>query len=266
MREPLLILPPFVSRFVAWPLELGLGTHNPRFVVWLLGLGLGTRNAHFGCRWSLAHSGGCPICLCENRKGAKLSCAERYAGVAHTNVRPAGTAEFCLFCGVATALARMRNHVAVHLQKGEVVTDPRMHGQVEPCGFCGRTTGTCTTSIVRKKISSTCPCVVPLKHTVAIRECPIPGCSATAWVLNIKTHLARCRPTVAPNTIDLTEWVVVSQDDEKKTHSRMPSKAWKGQRPRCNIPCPLLPQSRTPSSVERGTRCRMPAQKMHVTT
>ena len=47
-------------------------------------------------------------------------------------------------------------------------------------------------------------------------ECPIPGCSATLWVLNIKTHLALCHPTVAPKTIDLTEWVVVSQDEEKK--------------------------------------------------
>ena len=113
--------------------------------------------------------------------------------------------------------------MAVHLQKGEVVTDPRMHGEAEPCGCCGCTTGTCATSIVRKKISSTCLCVVPLKHIVAMcqqenmpRECPIPGCSATPWVLNIKTHLARCHPTVAPNTVDLTEWVVVSQDDEKK--------------------------------------------------
>ena len=74
-----------------------------------------------------------------------------------------------------------------------------------------------------KKITSTCPCVVPLKHAVAMRkqenmprECPIPACSATPWDLNIKTHLARCHPTVAPNTVDLTEWVVVSQDDEKQ--------------------------------------------------
>ena len=35
-------------RFVAWPLELGLGTHNPRFVVWPLELGLGTHNPRFG--------------------------------------------------------------------------------------------------------------------------------------------------------------------------------------------------------------------------
>ena len=27
-----------------WPLELGLGTHNPRFVVWPLELGLRTHN------------------------------------------------------------------------------------------------------------------------------------------------------------------------------------------------------------------------------
>ena len=34
-------------RFVAWPLELGLGTRNPRFVAWPLELGLGTRNPRF---------------------------------------------------------------------------------------------------------------------------------------------------------------------------------------------------------------------------
>ena len=79
-----------------------------------------------------------------------------------------------------------------------------------------------TINVVRKKISSTCPCVVPLKHAVAMREqenmpCarPIPGCIATPPVLKMKTHLARCHPTVAPNTVNLMEWVVVSQDDEK---------------------------------------------------
>ena len=86
--------------------------------------------------------------------------------------------------------------------------------------FVDATTGRCTTSIVGKKITSTCPCVVPLKLAMAMRkqenmprECPIPGCSATPWVLNIKTHLARCHPTVPPNTVDLTEWVVVSDWD-----------------------------------------------------
>ena len=49
--------------------------------------------------------------------------AEPYAGVAHTSVRPAEATKFCLFCGVAIALARMHNHVAMHLQKGEVVTE-----------------------------------------------------------------------------------------------------------------------------------------------
>ena len=78
-------------------------------------------------------------------------------------------------------------------------------------------------SIVCKKISNTCPRVVTLKPAMAThkqenmpRECLIPGCDATTWVLNIKTHLARCHPTVAPNTIDLTEWVVASRDDENK--------------------------------------------------
>ena len=76
---------------------------------------------------------------------------------------------------------------------------------------------------MRKRISSTCPFVVTLKPAVAMRkqenmprECPIPGCSATPWVSNIKTHLARCHPTVPANTFDLTEWVVDGRDDAKK--------------------------------------------------
>ena len=32
---------------LGWPLELGLGTHNPRFFVWPLELGLGTHNSRF---------------------------------------------------------------------------------------------------------------------------------------------------------------------------------------------------------------------------
>ena len=80
------------------------------------------------------------------------------------------------------------------------------------CAFYGRTSGTSTTFIVRKKSSSTGPCVVPLNLAVAMRKqenmpcvCPIPGCSATVWVPNIKTHLASCHPTVAPNTVELME-------------------------------------------------------------
>ena len=113
--------------------------------------------------------------------------------------------------------------MVVHLQRGEVVVVPRMRAEAEPCGFCGRSTGTCATSIVRKKISSTYPCVVTLKPAAAMRkqenmprECPILGCSVTPWVLNIKTHLAPCHPTVAPNTLDWIEWVVVSRDDAEK--------------------------------------------------
>ena len=36
-----------LPRFVVWPLELGLGTHNPRFVAWPLELGFGTHNPRF---------------------------------------------------------------------------------------------------------------------------------------------------------------------------------------------------------------------------
>ena len=128
--------------------------------------------------------------LCAFVKIAKvpncLSCVHSHTLVWHIPAcGPRKQQNFVLFCGAAIALARMCNHVAMHLQKGEGVTDPRTHGAAEPCALCGRTTGTCTTSIVVKKISSTCPCEVPLKHAVAMRkqenmpcECPIPAWSA----------------------------------------------------------------------------------------
>ena len=112
--------------------------------------------------------------------------AEPYAGVAHTSVQSAKATEFWVFCGVAIALARMRNHVAMLVQRGEAVVDPGMRDEAEPCGFCERSSGAWTESILRGEISSTCPCVVTLKPAVAMRkqenmprECPIPGCSVT---------------------------------------------------------------------------------------
>ena len=45
-----------------------------------------------------------------------------------------------------------------------------MCGEAEPGDFDGHSTGTCTTSIVRKKIISTCPCVVTLKQAVAMPD------------------------------------------------------------------------------------------------
>ena len=47
--------------YVAWPLELGLGTLNPRFVVWPLELGLGTLNPRFFA-WPLELGLGTLIC------------------------------------------------------------------------------------------------------------------------------------------------------------------------------------------------------------
>ena len=51
--------------------------------------------------------------------------AEPYTGVAHTSVRPAEATEFCLFCGAAIALARMRNHVALALAEGRGGNGPK---------------------------------------------------------------------------------------------------------------------------------------------
>ena len=74
-------------------------TSDPTLLRWTerFGAECEFRNAHVvffgcpnGCRWSLAHSSGHFVCLCENRKGAQLSSV---AGVAHTSVRPAEARE-----------------------------------------------------------------------------------------------------------------------------------------------------------------------------
>ena len=79
-------------------------------------------------------------------------------------------------------------------------------------GFRGRSTGTCAKSIVHNKINRMCLCVVTLQPAVAIgkdtnmpRECRILRCSATPWVLKIKTQLACGHPTVPPNTVAFTQ-------------------------------------------------------------
>ena len=107
-----------------------------------------------------------------------------------------------------------------------------MHGVPQVGTKCSPVWGSQRTCSVGT-FSSTCPCVVPLKHAVAMRkqenmprECPIPRCSASPWVLNIKIHLARCHATVAPNTVDLTEWVVVSKDDEEKKRGEPKKSPW----------------------------------------
>ena len=127
-----------------------------------------------------------------------------------------------MFCGVAIALARMHDHVAVHLQK-RVVMDPRMRREAEPCGFCGS-----EYKHVHHKYCAqenehhlpVCSHIQAQRPCTNKNTCPVnvlfAGASATPWVLNCKTRLARCHRTVAPNTVDLTECVVASQDDEKK--------------------------------------------------
>ena len=63
---------------------------------------------------------------------------------------------------------------------------------------------------MRNKISSRCLFAITLKQALAMhkqenmpRECPLPGCRAAPWFLNMKTHFARCHPTVPPNTLNL---------------------------------------------------------------
>ena len=86
--------------------------------------------------------------------------------------------------------------MATHLQKGQVVTDPRMRDEAIPYAFCGRCTGACRTSIVRKKCSGRCPCVVTLKQAVFIRkqdnvprEYPNSGCNATLPIFRHQSSL-----------------------------------------------------------------------------
>ena len=70
--------------------------------------------------------------------------------------------------------------MAVHLQRGEVVVDPGMRGKAELRGFCGGSTSTCKTTIVRKK-STLNPAVARRKQDNMPRESPIPRCNPVGF-------------------------------------------------------------------------------------
>ena len=41
-----------------------------------------------------------------------------------------------MLCGVLVALVSMHNHVAIHFQKGDLVSESSLPGEAEPCSLC----------------------------------------------------------------------------------------------------------------------------------
>ena len=144
--------------------------------------------------------------------------AEPYDGVKACDLRLADDVRCCLFCDAAVPLRIMLDHVAEHIAKGDAVADARHRGKAEPCGFCGRSTGTCQTTLNGTKVSTNCPYRYSFKYKKALekkrnvpRKCPVPMCTASPFTLNIEYHLRLVHPGLDPETIEVSDWVVEKQ-------------------------------------------------------
>ena len=144
--------------------------------------------------------------------------AEPYDGVKACELRLANGVRCCLFCDAAVPLRIMLDHVAEHIAKGDAVADARHRGKAEPCGFCGRSTGTCKTMLNGTKVCTNCPYRYSFKYKKALekrrnvpRKCPVPMCPASPFTWNIKYHLRLVHPSLDPETIEAIDWVAEKQ-------------------------------------------------------
>ena len=144
--------------------------------------------------------------------------AAPYDGVQAYDLRLAYDVRCCLFCDAAVPLRIMWGHVAAHIAKGDAVADAHHRGQAEPCGFCGRSTGTCETALNGTKVCTNCPYRYSFKYKKALekkryvlRKCPVPMCPASPFTLNIKCRLRLVHPGLDPETFEVRDWIVEKQ-------------------------------------------------------
>ena len=154
----------------------------------------------------------------QNIKYCPVIVAEPYNGVKACDLRLADDVRCCLFCDAAVPLRIMLDHMVGHIAKGDAVADARNRGKAEPCGFCGRSTGTCETTLNGTKVSTNCPYPYSFKYKKALekkrnlpRKCPVPTCTASPFTLNIEYHLRLVHPGLDPETIEVSDWVVEKQ-------------------------------------------------------
>ena len=156
--------------------------------------------------------------MAQDIKYCPVIVAEPYDGVKACDLRPADDVRCCLFCDAAVPLCIMLDHVVEHIAKGDAVADARHRGQAEPCGFCGRSTGTCETTLNGTNVCTNCPYRYSFKYKKALekkrnvpRKCPVPMCPASPFTLNIKCHLRLVHPGLDPETIEVSDWIVEKQ-------------------------------------------------------
>ena len=124
-----------------------------------------------------------------------------YTGVEHTSLRPSPEMKNCLFCDAVVSIKKMLDYVAAHLERGDPMPNANKDEDHEACGFCGQTDGQCKTELAGKTVKSTCPYASRLHYSTAPeefrnmpRQCPVPGCMATRFTLNIRKHFERSHP------------------------------------------------------------------------
>ena len=124
----------------------------------------------------------------------------------------------CLFCDTVVSIKKMLDHVAAHLERGDPMPNANKGGDHEACGFCGQTDGQCKTELAGKTVKSTCLYASRLHYSTALKnfrnvpqQCPVPGCMATPFTLNIRKHFERSHPRTNIGGYDISGWVVKLQ-------------------------------------------------------
>jgi hypothetical protein len=143
---------------------------------------------------------------------------EAYPGVNQTRLRDPPSLRPCLFCTEKLDVKRMLDHVALHVKAGDKLSDPAHLGGAEACGYCGRTIGICSTTLIRQTVNSNCMYKYSFKYKTAKQKrrnipqpCPVHMCIATPFTLNIHHHLQAKHPGTALDDLDLRDWEVREQ-------------------------------------------------------
>ena len=160
---------------------------------------------------------------------------EPYDGVKARDLRRADDVQCCLFCDAVVPLRIMLDHVAHHIAKGDTMDDARHRGQAEPCGLCGRSIGTCETTLNGTKLCTNCHYRYSFKYKKALekkrnvpRKCRVPMCPASQGTLNIQCRPQLVHPGLDPERTAVRDWVAEKPiaRPARQTNAESGEKVW----------------------------------------
>ena len=144
---------------------------------------------------------------------------EPYPVVKRCDLRPPPDVRCCLCCDEPLPLPLMLHHVADHIRPGRPLINAKLVGRGEPCGFCGRSDGGCTTTLNKSRVHTNCQFFYNFKYKRALQKkksnvpepCPVPMCAAAPFPLDVGIHLQQAHGSLDASIVDLSSWVVAKE-------------------------------------------------------